>query len=872
VRSLRLTHYVLRAWLSRQIDVLSFILIGVQPLMVPAFEIDARKYKKSGMIEVDGFRYSQGDMMHLIAELDPGQLRPICNPSRFEFASTADLPELTGIVGQKRAVRALEFGMGMKNDGFNIYVSGVPGTGKFTAARQFIDAEARTRPAADDWVYVFNFKDRSRPNAIRLPAGWGRKLRDDLDGLINELKRAIPAAFENENYRQERDRIIKELKALQEETWQKLNEYVEQYSFGIVRIPGGFMLVPTVKGKPLSDEDMEKLSEEQKQKLRKLREMLSEQVEKTMLLMREQEREAQKKLAALDDRVARFTIQHPVAELKEKYQHIPEVPQHLDAMMDDLVSNANLFKQSEEAQTGPQALMQTAASDSVMARYSVNLLVDNGDAQGAPVIYESNPNFANLVGRIEHRVVMGALVTDFTMIRAGALHRANGGYLVLEALSLFQRPQAWDALKRALKEGEIRVEEYAQSLGLVSTAVLEPETIPLQLKVVIAGPAWLYYLLTEYDEDFLELFKVQADFDDRMPRNDETIAEYAQFIASFCRKDGLRHFAPDAVARVVDHSSRLVSDQQYLSASFRSISDLLTEASYWAGKMGRELVTAIDVQRAIDEQHYRGNRTEERLREAFARDILLIDVSGARPGQINGLAVLELGQISFGAPSRITARTYMGRGGVVDIQREVKMGGPIHSKGVMILSAFLGHRYAQQQPLSLRATLVFEQTYSMVEGDSASLAELCALISSIGDIPLRQDMAVTGSVNQHGDVQAIGGVNEKIEGFFDTCRLAGELTGTQGVIIPRANVQHLALRQDVVDAVAAGRFHIHPVVTVDQALTLLTGLEPGEADESGAYPPESVNGRVLAALQAMAERWKELASEDEDGDGDAHKD
>ena len=801
--------------------------------------------------------------MAAIKALDPGLLRPFCDPSQFEFKSTEELPELTGIVGQRRAVRALEFGMGMKNDGFNIYVSGVPGTGKFTAARQFIDEDARTRPPADDWIYVYNFNDRSRPNAIRLPAGWGRKLRDDLDALLNELKRAIPAAFESDEYREERDRILGELKNIQEETWQKLNEYVEQYSFAIVRIPGGFMLTPTVKGKPLTDEQFEKLSDEQKEKVRKLREMLTEEVEKTMRVLRDQERAARKKLAELDERVARFTIQHPVAELKEKYQDIPEVPQHLDAMTDDLVSNAAVFKQSDAEQQGPPGLAPAPDFDGILARYSVNLLVDNADAAGAPVIYESNPNFANLVGRIEHRVVMGALVTDFTMIRAGALHRANGGYLVLEALPLFQRPQAWDALKRALKEGEIRVEEYAQSLGLVSTAVLEPEPIPLKVKVVIAGPAWLYYLLTEYDEDFLELFKVQADFDDRMPRNEESIAEYAQFIASFCRKDGLQHFTPEAVARVVDHSSRLVSDQRYLSACFREISDLLTEASYWAGKNGRELVAAADVQQAIDERHYRGNRFEERLREAMARDILLIDVSGSRAGQINGLSVLELGQISFGAPSRITARTYMGRGGVVDIQREVKMGGPIHSKGVMILSSFLGHRYAQQQPLTLRATLVFEQTYSMVEGDSASLAELCALISSIGDIPLRQDMAVTGSVNQHGDVQAIGGVNEKIEGFFDTCRLAGELTGTQGVIIPRANVQHLALRGDVVDAVAAGQFHIIPVERVDEALTLLTGLDMGEPDENGAYPPESVNGRVMAALEAMNERWKELAAEDD---------
>ena len=808
--------------------------------------------------------------MKTIQPLTPEQLRPLCDPGVFPFHSTAELPALTEIIGQKRAARALHFGMGVKNDGYNIYVSGVSGTGKFTAARQFLDQEARTRPPADDWVYVNNFENPSRPNAIRLPAGRGRAFRDDLEALIKELKRDVPAAFESEEYQKERDRIIEELKHVQEETWQKLNEYVEQYSFGIVRIPGGFMLTPVVKGKPLTDEQFEKLSDEQKEKLRKIREMLTEQVEKTMRAMRQMEREARKKLAELDERVARYTIQQPVDELKETYQDVPEIPQYLDAMREDMVANAEVFKQQEDgAPQQPVLPAMPSPIDGFLIRYRANLLVDNAEAQGAPVVYESNPNFANLVGRIEHRVVMGALVTDFTMIRPGALHRANGGYLVLEAMSLFQRPQAWDALKRALKEGEIRVEEYAQSLGLVSTAVLEPEPIPLQVKVVLSGPAWLFYLLAEYDEDFLELFKVQADFDDRMPRTPETIQEYAQFIATFCEREGLRHFTPDGVARVVDHSSRLVSDQRYLSACFRDISDLLTEASYWAGQNGHELVTAADVQQAIDEKRYRGNRFEERLQEAIAREILLIDVTGARPGQINGLSVLPLGQITFGAPSRITARTYMGRGGVVDIQREVKLGGPIHSKGVMILASFLGSRYAREEPLTLRASLVFEQTYSMVEGDSASLAELCALISSIGDVPLRQNLAVTGSVNQHGDVQAIGGVNEKIEGFFDACKLHGELTGDQGVIIPQANVQHLALRQDVVDAVAAGQFHIYPVRTVDEALSLLTDIPVGEPDEQGEYPPESVNGRVLAALRAMNERWKALAAGEEEKDEDA---
>jgi lon-related putative ATP-dependent protease len=526
-------------------------------------------------------------------------------------------------------------------------------------------------------------------------------------------------------------------------------------------------------------------------------------------------------------------------------------------MQEDLIANVDAFKSEGEKPANLMAMME-AMTDGLLRRYGINLFVDNGDVQGAPVVYETNPNFANLVGRVEHQAVMGALITDFTMIRPGALHRANGGYLVIEALSLIGRPQAWDALKRALKEGVVRVEEYAQSLGLVSTAVLEPEPIPLKLKVVLSGPSWLYYLLQYYDEDFEELFKVQADFDDRMPRDAEHIHGYAQFIATLCRRQGLRHFAPDAVARVVDYGSRLVENQRFLSTRFRDIADLITEASYWAGQAGHDVVTAADVQQAIDEKRLRSNRVEERLRDEFARGALLLSVTGERVGQGNGISVALLGNTAFGIPNRITARIFIGRGGIIDIEREARLGGNIHTKAVLILSSFLSGRYARRLPLSLHASLVFEQSYGEVEGDSASLAELCVLISAIADLPLRQDLALTGSVNQHGEVQAVGGINEKIEGFFDTCLALGGLTGTQGVILPAANVENLMLREDVALAVQEGRFHLYAVRTVDEALELMTGLPAGEPNAKGEYPPDSVNGRVMASLQAMYERWQEL--------------
>jgi lon-related putative ATP-dependent protease len=786
------------------------------------------------------------------------QLRPTCDPAQFTFSSTADLPDLPGIIGQERATRALHFGMGVRGAGYNIFVLGPAGAGKATAVRQFLEQDAASAPPANDWIYLYNFQEAGKPNAVSLPNGLGRSLRDDLQNLLKELKRTIPAAFENEDYIRERDKIITELKEVQEQKFGELTETVEKYSFSLIRLPGGFVLVPMVGGKPITEEQFEQLTDEQKEKLKQLREKLQVDVDKTMSSLRKVERTVREQMAALDERVARFTIEHPINELKTHYHELPEVEEHLEAMLEDLVSNVEAFKNHEGAEEGVAAAMEMVSSQSLLRRYSINLFVDNGDAEGAPVIQESNPNFANLVGRIEHQAVMGALLTDFTMIRPGALHQANGGYLVVDALALLQRSQAYDALKRALKDGEIRVEEYAQSLGLISTAVLEPEPIPLDLKVVLTGPSWLYYMLQAYDEDFNELFKVQADFDDRMPRNAENIQECAQFVATLCRRENLRHLSPSGVARVVNHSSRLVSDQQYLSTRFRDIADLIIEADFWAGKAERELVTAEDIQRAIDEKRNRGNRYEERLGEAIARGEILVSVTGERVGQVNGLSVFPLTNAAFGKPTRITARTHMGKGGVIDIEREVKLGGPIHSKGVMILAAFLGGRYAQEKPLSLRASLVFEQSYAGVEGDSASLAELCALISALANVPLRQDLAMTGSVNQHGDVQAIGGINEKVEGFFDTCQLLGALTGKQGVILPVANVQHLVLREDVVEAVQADDFHLYPVKTVDQAIALLTGLPAGVPDDKGVYPPDTVNGMVMAALEAMNERWQSL--------------
>ncbi len=798
----------------------------------------------------------------MATELSPTDLRRVQEPAPLAFTTTQELPKLEGIIGQPRAVEALQFGLDIQDPTFHIYVAGPPGTGRTTAVQSFLEELAREKPTPDDWCYVNNFTDPYRPRACRLPAGKGRELAQDMKRLIEQAREEIPKAFESDEYTSRVEAINEELGRQRETLLTQLGQEAQQAGFLLQPSPVGLLIVPVVAGKPLSDQAFLSLPEAAREEIRQRREALEEKVRQTMKEVRRLEREAREKIEKLDAEVALFVVGGLLEDLLEKYKGFPEVETYLQEVKDDITRNVAQFRARQEAQQQapfPVPWMQELP----FRKYEVNVVVDNSDRQGAPVIIELNPTYNNLFGRIEKETQFGALYTDFTLIKAGSLHLANGGYLVLPIEEVLRNLFSWDGLKRALRNREIAIEEMGERLGFLAAKSLRPEPIPLDVKVVLIGTPFLYHLLYAFDEDFNELFKVKAHFDTRMDRTDENIKDYVAFMCTLCEKEKLRHLDRDAVARLIEHGSRLAEDQEKLSTRFADLADVIREANYHAAKDGSPHITREHVQRAIEARIYRSNLIEERIREMIARGTLLIDTEGAVVGQVNGLSVIDLGDYAFGRPSRITASVALGRAGVVDIEREVKLGGPIHSKGVMILSGYLSEKYAQDKPLTLSARLVFEQSYEGVEGDSASSAELYALLSALSGLPIRQDIAVTGSVNQHGVIQAIGGVNEKIEGFFDVCRVKG-LTGQQGVMIPAANVKNLMLREDVVEAVREGKFHVWAVNTVDEGIELLTGVPAGERGPDGQFPEGTVNYLVDKRLREMALTLREFGEEGEE--------
>jgi len=806
--------------------------------------------------------------MATVQPLRPDQLCQTCDGSQFDFETTDELEDLAEIIGQERAVNAVQFGIGIRREGYNLFALGPSGTGKRTTIGRFLDRKAATEPIPADWCYVNNFEFSYQPRALQLPPGRGAVLRKDMEKLVEELRTAIPAAFESEDYRTRRQEVQEEFKEQQEKAFGELRDQARERSIALIRTPSGLAVAPLKEGEVMSPDEFQKLPEEERTRFEKEIADVQEQLQQALPQARQWERKAREKVKELDRQVATFAVGGMMDELCEKYADLAHVVDYLNAVQKDVVDNLDAFrKRDEETQVMGIPLPSSVAQEPLLRRYQVNVLVDHSESKGAPVVYESNPTYNNLIGRIEQIAQMGALLTDFNLIKPGALHRANGGYLILDARQLLLQAYAWEGLKRAIRSRQVRIESLGQALSLISTISLAPEPVPLDVKVVLIGDRMLYYQLYQLDPDFGELFKVAADFSEEMVRTPENNLLYARMIATMARRNDLRPFDRGAVARVVEHSSRLAGDAERLSVHLLSIADLLREADYWAGVSGNGVVTGDDVQQAIDAQIHRADRVRERVQDRILRGTILIDSSGERVGQVNGLSVIGLGNFAFGQPSRITARVRIGGGKVVDIEREVELGGPIHSKGVLILSSFLGARYAAEHPLSLSANLVFEQSYGGVEGDSASMAELCALLSALAQVPVRQSLAMTGSVNQHGESQPIGGVNEKIEGFFDICKARG-LTGEQGVIIPASNVQHLMLRHDVVDAVQAGQFHIYPMRTVDEALELLTGIPAGERDEEGNFPAGSVNQIVDARLRELAEKQRAFSAppqESEDG-------
>jgi predicted ATP-dependent protease len=777
--------------------------------------------------------------------LTPQELVTRCDPALLSADDLAGTTPDATIVGQPRAVAAIDLGVAMASPGHHLFVMGPAGTGRRTLVRQAIATRVATGGVRrSDWVYVNNFEHPDKPLALQLPAGRGARLRSDLQTLVRDLRTMIPGMFDSEEYATELERINADVKERADNAFAEVGREAQQRGLALVRTPMGFTVTPQKDGEVMPPQVFEALPEAERQALQKAMGEVQDQLLRVLRSSMRLRKEHADRVRELNRSMTRLAVDHAIEDLRSRYADLPPVARYLDAVSADVIEHAEDFRAHDE-----EGASNEGEASGNLARYEVNLVLDAAASNGAPIVEADLPSHQNLVGRVDHVARFGMLVTDFRMIKGGLLHRANGGYLLIDALKLLTQPFAWQTLKRALLRGEIRIESMAELVGVISTVQLEPAPIPLQLKVVLVGERSLCALLQAYDEEFDQLFKVVADLGGDMPRDDVTVRSLARSLAAQMHCDGLLPASAPAMARIIDHGARLADDSTRLNAQVRLLLDLLHEADHLARGAGRPRLEAEDVQAAISARHARAGRADERLRDATLRDILMVATTGRRTGQINALSVYEVGGERFGAPMRITATSRLGHGEVIDVQRESSLSGPLQAKGVMILSSFLAARYSRRQPHSIIASLVFEQTYGVVEGDSASLAELVALLSSIGEVPVLQSLAVTGSVNQFGDVQAIGGVNEKIEGFFDLCA-ARELDGHQGVVLPQANVAHLMLRDDVVEAVAAGRFALHAVTTVDDALAVLTGLPAGDPDRPS---DDTVNGRIARRLHAYAQ-------------------
>ncbi|MBI2836547.1 MAG: AAA family ATPase [Chloroflexi bacterium] len=802
-------------------------------------------------------------------EVPMDKLRWECDPRLFDFECTKDLAPLRDFIGQERATRAVGFGLSMVNSGYNIYVAGLPGTGKTSMVKAYISRLIKEKEARgevlklEDWCYLYNFNEPDSPRICSLPQGRGKAFRDAISALLDRVRQELQRAFSSEEYKSQRQRIIERGQAVQQKAFEEISSEARRQGFALQMTPVGPALVPMVDGRPMQENEYLALGEKERKELDAVQTRLRKGLQVSFEKAEKTQHETLEKLAEADNEIGEYTVSREFATLEKDFSDCAGIARYLEDLKDYIRDNLELFKGAEEP-VHPLfgvPVSQVMGGRNPFLPFEVNVFVDNSETKGPPVVVESNPNFGNMFGKLERRFLFGGYLSDHTMLKPGALSLANGGYLLVNATDVLTNPGVWPALKRAIRNKEVRIEDAFEQFGMIAPQGLKPQPMPVRVKIILTGDATLYQLLAVYDEDFQEIFKVTADLNFEIENSGATLRDYAAFISGCCEECETRHLDPSGVAKIAEYSARLVDDRERLSSRFSLIRDWVEEAEYWANKENAKYISASHVKKAIDERLFRHNLIEERVRDMISRGSIMIDVAGAVAGQVNGLSVYALGDIVFGKPTRITARTFLGRGGVINIERESQLSGPIHNKGVMILSGYLGWKYAQDKPLSLSASVCFEQSYEGVEGDSASSTELYAILSSISAVPIRQGIAVTGSVNQRGEVQPIGGVNEKIEGFFKVCQVKG-LTGEQGVLIPHLNLRNLMLREDVVDAVRQGKFHIWAARTIDEGIEILTGIPAGERQSDGTYPEGTINQLVDKELREMATRLRTFYAEE----------
>ena len=798
----------------------------------------------------------------MIPKLSPSKLKSKFDHKKLNCRSTEELIPLEGIIGQDRAVKALQFGLNIEDGGFNIFVAGYSGTGRMTGVKNFVEELAKSKPVPPDWVYVNNFKNSYEPKAVKLPTGKGRVFADNMGAFISSIRELLPKTFSSKDYAEKKESITRGIEEEKNRLLQDLRKKAHQQGFALKTTQIGFFVVPAIGEKPMTEDQYLDLSQKQKDEIQSKKVGVNKALQNTVNRIRDLDRKINNELKKLNHKVALYSIERFVNDIKENYKDNQGIQDYIEEVEKDILKNINNFLPLKPAR-GAMPNMFPWMKELPFKKYEVNVLVDNSGLSGAPVIIEQNPTHQNLFGRIEKEAQFGVLYTDFTMIHPGSLHKANNGFIVVPVEDLFKNMFSWDSLKMSLRDKKITIEEPGEKLGMISTRGLKPEPIPLNIKVILIGIPYHYNILYNADSEFKKHFKVKADYDLVMKRDSANIKNYARFICTLCIKENLNHLKSSAVAKILEYGTRLAGDQNKISTRFSEISNIITEANYYAKASGSSFIKEEHITKAIEEKHYRSNLIQEKIREMMKDGTMLIDTTGNVVGQVNGLSVLSLGDYSFGRPSRVTVSVGMGKAGIIDIERETKMGGPIHTKGVLILSGYLTEKYAVDRPLNISARIVFEQSYGGIEGDSASSAELYAMLSALSGVPIGQDLAVTGSVNQKGEVQAIGGVNEKIEGFFEVCKIRG-LNRKQGVLIPHSNIKNLMLKDEVIKEVEAGNFSIYGIKTIDEGIEVLTGIKTGKRGKTGKFPKDTINFLIDERIKDFTEKFNALSGKKDD--------